>query len=266
MLKVNFHDPQPDISWLVRRFETIKKEANEDCLSDNFIPRPDIALVFNFKNKPEIQSKNIIKLPALIIAAITEKPLNLLLRGEIDSFIVICKPTVLTRILKMDIASHTFPHISVNNESLHNLYNDLSKVNSDNQRIKLFSQHFLPFIDNYYSPDYIDIIYEEIIHNCLNTNIREVSKIAACSISCLQRNFLKRTGTSMISLLRIARIFTVFNEMINNNSLKYQNILQKSNYYDQAHFIKDFRQITGKNPRKFLKENTDLCNIISGIN
>lgn len=265
MLTVKFHDPQPNISWLVSRFETIKTDATKDCLSDNFIPRPDIALVFNFKDNPDIHSNNIIQLPPIFIASITEKPLNLFIKGEIDSFIVICKPTVLTRVLKMNIANHPFPFIPVVNKSLLDLWSNLSKIKSDYERINIFSQHFLSFIDKY-SPDYIDNIYEEILQNCLNTNICEVSKIADCSISCLQRNFLKRTGVSMIRLLRIARIYTVFNKMISNNDLKYQDILQNSNYYDQAHFIKDFREITGKNPRKFFIENTDLCKIISGIN
>lgn len=266
MLKADFYNPQPNMQWLVSRFETIKSDINEDCLSDSFIPRPDIALVFNFKDNPEIRSNDSMKLPCLLIASITEKPLNLCIRGEIDSFIIMCKPTVLTRILEMDIANQPLPYIPVVNESLLILWRNLSNTKLDSERINIFTKHFLSFIDSKYSPDYIDNTYEEIIQNCLNTNICEVSKLADCSISCLQRNFLKRTGVSMIRMLRIARIYTVFNIMISNNDLKYQNILQRSNYYDQAHFIKDFRQITGKSPRKFIKENTDLCKIISGIN
>jgi AraC-like DNA-binding protein len=37
-------------------------------------------------------------------------------------------------------------------------------------------------------------------------------------------------------------------------------------YFDQSHFIKDFKMITGESPNHFFKRNLELVKVLSGKN
>jgi AraC-like DNA-binding protein len=54
--------------------------------------------------------------------------------------------------------------------------------------------------------------------------------------------------------------------MVKSNNFDYNSFLSDSNYYDQAHFMKDFRELTGLNPRQFFRNQNDLLKTISGVN
>ena len=44
------------------------------------------------------------------------------------------------------------------------------------------------------------------------------------------------------------------NILLNKESKSLTEIAYKSDYYDQAHFIKDFKEFTGTTPKDFLKD------------
>ena len=71
----------------------------------------------------------------------------------------------------------------------------------------------------------------------------------------LQRLMKNEIGISAKELMQIFR----FNYVMNNiNSLHYNKLTEisyLSGYFDQAHFIRDFRRITGKAPRVLLPRN-----------
>ena len=115
--KATFYQPDNDIKWIVRKFETIKHDGPSQIFSDKFIPRPDIALVFNFKNIPQVLMQDDLKLKPFFIATIPVKHFVLSISGQIDSFIVVCKATVFSKIFKINMAN-TIPIIDIRDKNL----------------------------------------------------------------------------------------------------------------------------------------------------
>ncbi|HMR84613.1 MAG TPA: helix-turn-helix domain-containing protein [Niabella sp.] len=70
----------------------------------------------------------------------------------------------------------------------------------------------------------------------------------------LERKFLKQIGISPKQLGRVIRLQTALKMLLNQKKETLTRIAYESEYYDQAHFIKDFRELTGNNPAAFLTD------------
>jgi hypothetical protein len=104
-LVTNYYKPDAGIQWLVRYFETIKSDFISVGMTDNFIPRPDVAIVFNFGAIPKVLMPEVFELKPLFIASIANKPLQLMINGNLDSFIAICNASILSKFLNIDLLS-----------------------------------------------------------------------------------------------------------------------------------------------------------------
>lgn len=75
----------------------------------------------------------------------------------------------------------------------------------------------------------------------------------------LERKFAAHVGMSPKQLSRVIRLQSVLSMMLNQASGRLSEIAYDSDYYDQAHFIKDFKAFTGMTPREFFKlENEEM--------
>ena len=69
----------------------------------------------------------------------------------------------------------------------------------------------------------------------------------------LEREFKNRIGISPKHYLRIARLNEVHRLLQESNRLNFTELAHSLGYTDQAHFIRDFKNITGVNPSIFVK-------------
>jgi transcriptional regulator GlxA family with amidase domain len=75
----------------------------------------------------------------------------------------------------------------------------------------------------------------------------------------LERKFKKHIGVSPKQLGKVIRLQTALKMLLNEETESLTHIAYESEYYDQAHFIKDFKEFTGTNPKDFLgNENMSL--------
>lgn len=88
-----------------------------------------------------------------------------------------------------------------------------------------------------------------IYHAKGNIRIKELSERLFISQSPLEKRFRKFVGTSPKKFASIVRFNTVLNGMNEKKSLS--EICFENRFFDQAHFIKDFKQYTGETPENF---------------
>lgn len=67
----------------------------------------------------------------------------------------------------------------------------------------------------------------------------------------LERKFAKEVGISPKHLGRIIRLQAALQLMLYKKGERLTQIAYEGNYYDQAHFIKDFKDFTGINPKDY---------------
>lgn len=104
----------------------------------------------------------------------------------------------------------------------------------------------------------IDHIVKSSIDLLFATNgslpIHEVLKNDPSKRRQLERKFIKQIGLSPKQLGKVIRLQSALSMMVNEKAESLSQIAYESEYYDQAHFIKDFKEFTGINPKAFLTD------------
>lgn len=93
----------------------------------------------------------------------------------------------------------------------------------------------------------IDSALEYLFHN-YNEKIDEVSRLACMSHRQFERKCKERLGMSPKLYARIARFNRAYNLFVKNPSAQWTDIAYHAGYYDQMHFIKDFKMFAHATP------------------
>jgi hypothetical protein len=102
----------------------------------------------------------------------------------------------------------------------------------------------------------IDQIVKTTIDTILSTKgAASISNILKDDLSKrrqLERKFVKQIGISPKQLGKVIRLQTALKMLLNESTGNLAEVAYESDYYDQAHFIKDFKEFTGTTPGDFL--------------
>ncbi len=261
--EAEFFKPGNDISWLVKQFEVIRCDVS--CImTDKFVPREDAAIVFHFGNLPRILSPVDQVLPPFFIAPLCPTANSIRLEGKTIGFIVICKPTVLSRVLGISMIAGNRIFIPIPEQIFGPVRGRMNESDSPAAKIDIFTEFINNLQQRPYVPDDTDDMYEKIIHSNFSTPLREVISQFKVSERTLQRKFRERLGITPKMLSRITKINYLWNSIGVSERIDYQDLVFLGNYFDQTHFIKDFKAITGETPDHFFRRNLHLAKILSG--
>jgi len=94
-----------------------------------------------------------------------------------------------------------------------------------------------------------------------STSIHQILKEDLSKRRQLERNFKKQIGISPKQLGKVLRLQTALKIVLKGDQ-NLTNIAYESEYFDQAHFIKDFKEFIGTTPKEFLgNENMALSTL-----
>ncbi|MEC5146026.1 AraC family transcriptional regulator [Chitinophaga sp. 212800010-3] len=93
-------------------------------------------------------------------------------------------------------------------------------------------------------------------------NIADVLRQFNLSYKALERKFSRVLGVSPSELVRIKRFSNAVHAMYSGRFDSLTSIGYHCGYYDQSHFIREFRQMTRFSPREFLKEQFTIVQVI----
>lgn len=96
---------------------------------------------------------------------------------------------------------------------------------------------------------------KHIVHDSPSPSVKSLAARYSISERQLERKFLQYTGFSPKHFMRIAR-FRKAVGYYGNAPLKLTEIAHYCGYYDQAHFIHDFKRFSGVRPREFFAGKT----------
>ncbi len=125
----------------------------------------------------------------------------------------------------------------------------LAFATTDKQRIKIVEQFLLAQLKDIETDKLIVEAVKLIYQSKGAIRIKELNEKLYISQSPFEKRFRKVVGTTPKKFASIVRFNTVLDNLNNTKSLT--EICYENNFFDQAHFIKDFKQFTGDTPEHF---------------
>lgn len=132
---------------------------------------------------------------------------------------------------------------------------------TDNEvRIKLIESFLLSRLAD---PQTINVITKDCIDIILKSqgqlDVVELAGKLKINRRNMERKFTAAIGMSPKQLSRVVRLQATLKMLDQKNFTSLTSLAYENGYYDQAHFIKDFKEFTGMSPKSFFSENLKLA-------
>jgi AraC-like DNA-binding protein len=113
--------------------------------------------------------------------------------------------------------------------------------------------------------------YNKAVDHCIgaigqahgNVTVDALAAMGNMSRRHLERRITAAVGIGPKLLARIARFQHILSLIERGRAGNFSQVAQDGGFYDQAHFIKDFKEFTGLNPRQYFSENLTLVKFFS---
>ncbi len=125
----------------------------------------------------------------------------------------------------------------------------LTIATTDKHRIKIVNQFLVSQLKDLQTDKLIVEAVKLIYKSNGAIRIKELNEKLFISQSPFEKRFRKVVGTTAKKFASIVRFNTVISNLLEAKSLT--EISYENNFFDQAHFIKDFKQFTGDTPENF---------------
>lgn len=253
--------PHPDLEALVKCYWTLEVQAEPDTPRQRIVPDGCIEMAFILGDdiKRYTSEINFILQPrAMVIGQITE-PFYIHPAGYVNTFAVRFYPYGFAGFVKTPIeklANQETPLDRLFEEQIaKELEQKIIQAIDTKERIEIIEAFLL---DRLINQSTIDNIVRTTIDALLSTKgsapIKAILKEDLPKRRQMERKFLKQIGISPKQLAKVIRLQAALKTMLNEQSENLGDIAYENDYYDQAHFIRDFKEFTGTRPKEFLGE------------
>ncbi len=111
------------------------------------------------------------------------------------------------------------------------------------------------------TPDNFRQIFKALNENCNPARISEFCTQNKISIRSLERMFNKYVGVPASTYFTLNRFHISTNQLIYNDFHKFSDLAFDNGYFDQMHFIRDFKRFTGNTPKNFVQQLNSILQI-----
>jgi len=162
------------------------------------------------------------------------------------------------RIRHSELRNHIFLADEVLGKTCSELEGIVADTTSVSRKIHLIQQYLLRL----FSATAADGIFEFCVKRIRETNglvtIKKLEQETGYSSRWLHMKFDEKIGVSPKSLCSIARFQMIYHTLINRPERIATDRSYYHIYYDQSHFIREFKRFTGMAPSIFLRRNNDF--------
>ncbi len=147
----------------------------------------------------------------------------------------------------------------------HEIETKILAVTSTEEKIKLVESFLL---NRLLDTETIDRVIKATVETMLTANgqisIDELSQQTNINRRQLERKFSSIVGLSPKTLSKVIRLQSTLKMLLNKDLTSLTALAYEGEYYDQAHFIKDFKEFTGKTPKEFYRHSMKMTALFIG--
>lgn len=261
-MKLTYFDIH-NTSHLVKEFYHISYSQKIIPLNTMMIPYGVNGITFIYSNgQQSTLNKNITVLKNLVLNGQFYKSYQFTVNEVGFSCGINFKPTTLFKLTNIDVSQFTNKNVCLNS---------IAKILSEKFEF-IFKNHQNDFKNMFEKIE--DLILELPLTENKNTiaidevvnyihlkegmlAVSELIKMIPFGQKTLETQFKKMVGLTPAKYIRVHRFINLIKQY-EKNKIDLKDLIYMYNYYDESHFLKDFKSFTSKSPKEFFKEDFSI--------
>jgi AraC-like DNA-binding protein len=257
-MQFQYFKPSAFLSPYIKYYWSLESSASEGDVKERVIPTGNIEIMFHFKNSFIIEKGNraIEKQPRYFIGGISSSYADVSTCGEAGMIAVTFYPAGACNFFRLPMCELTDKKISL--ESIYTshfgkIYNRLEEEAPLHEKILIIEE----FLKSIFCPvaNYDSSLLNEAI-SLINQSGGQLNASAlagklSVSQKSLERKFsclLGKTPKQFAKIVRFQHALLNFSGLLERS---FTQLAMENGYYDQPHFINDFKTFTGFSPREY---------------
>jgi AraC-like DNA-binding protein len=271
-MKPEIFEPTGELAAFVKCYWTLESAKEDTPIKNTIVPDGTMKLIFHYGDTYKHHPKNgeSIVLPKCFLIGQLTQPYIVEPLGITGTFVVRFHPNGF-------LPFTTIPIKEMENTavSLDKLFGEEGTVIGENilntkdttERIKLIETFLLKCLTDKRT---IDFVVKSTIETILEANgtftVNEFSQKMNINRRQLTRKFSSAIGLSPKQLSKTVRIQAALKTLLAKEVTSLTDLAYENEYFDQAHFIKEFKEFTGITPKEFYGDNLKMSLIFDKKN
>jgi AraC-like DNA-binding protein len=262
--------PHPLLKGYIEKlwvFESSGRVSNEDMKL--IVPNGLIKLVIPFKNGLSGKMEgwyHLSKENSITVIGITDKPSIVEAENDAPAGTIGLEfsPKGAYRFFHLkqaEIRNQIHPLVDVLGKTAKELEERISSTPDIEEKIRILQQYLLQLFLKQDNDPIFDFCIQKLKQSQGRITIKELEKQTGYSSRWLNMKFIEKVGISPKNLSSIIRFQQYFQTIVNNSEMAFFQKEFYNYFYDQSHFIKEFRRFTGITPTRFQHSTNDFGKI-----
>ncbi len=250
-------EPHQDLATFVKCYWTLEIPEEQSPKINTIVPDGCIKMIFHYeapyKHYRENGSSTLLA-KSFVIGQLT-RPYDVQPTGKTGTFFVCFHPngfSPFTNFSIKEMENKAIPLEELFGKDGQDIGQHILNAESTQERVNLIERFLFNRLTN---TEAIDQIVESTVESILTANgqlsVSELSEQNNTSRRQLARKFSTAIGLSPKQLSKTIRLQAALKLLLTNKVTSLTDLAYENEYYDQAHFIKDFKEFTGLTPKEF---------------
>ncbi len=262
--------PSKALSPYIKRYWAIENvlDKGEVCVQ-RIIPTGLTELMLYFTPRPKILTDNKDLSDNAALYGHQNSFYDMELTGNLSVFSIVFEPQGLMQFFNFPLTEICNRNISlkdISGQAGQDLEEKMSEASTFPQRVTIVEAYLFDLLKN----NFDDFEFRRINHiaglikqTYGNIHINQLASEACLSRKQFERIFAEHIGISPKQYLKIIRFQSAIFQKQRNNDLNMTELSYSSGYFDQSHFINDFKSLSGLTPKHYFAGN-EICSDFFG--
>ena len=257
-MRFQYLKPTGLLSQYVRHYWLLESEVADGEVCERVIPTGNIELMFHYKKPFQVKNAvNPFHQPRSLITGISDSYSDVSTCGESGVIAVTFFPHGASNFFRFPLSEIENTHVALSdifNQEIKEVEEQICTADSFGKRVDIIG-HFL--MSRFNPIDNRDL---SMIQQGVKLINRSRGQISASALSdelfltgkSLERKFSALLGKTPKQFIRIVRFQGVIQDLSNLGGRHLTGLAYDNGYFDQSHFVKDFKILSGYTPKDFL--------------
>ncbi len=238
----------------------MEADCSDQAGENTLFPNGYSGIFFNFGNTGEIIIKEKVQTPRVSIYGQIDRPFAVTNPQGFYALGVIFKPSALSKLFPFDMSElvNTTMDGQLVNKEFEELYSRLGESPDIAGKLMLMNRFFMTAFTRVAAPPTLADHALHVMELYRNIPMENLAREVGVSQRYLERKFTSAVGLSPKTFSLIQRFKRIEHELRMSQG-SWADLKFANQYYDQNHFIKDFKRFTGHTPTMYLLENFEMA-------